>query len=56
MLCDAGPRFAADFPFATVGAHLKGLRQCGFNAAELEGIYRGKCSEILTEIRLGAVA
>jgi len=39
--------FGTDYPFGTVGSHLKGLRQCGFSEAELQGIYRGNAAKFL---------
>jgi len=41
--------FGTDYPFATTKQHLTGLRQCGFNAAELQGIYRGNAAKFLAK-------
>src|SRR6185295_14437452 len=37
--------FGTDYPFATTGQHLTGLRKCGFNADELQGIYRANAAK-----------
>ena len=39
--------FGTDYPFATAGQHLTGLQTCGFNQAELQGIYRGNATKFL---------
>ena len=39
--------FGTDYPFGSVAAHLKGLQKCGFNQAELQGIYRNNAAKFL---------
>ncbi len=39
--------FGTDYPFVTAARTLKGLDKCGFNASELQGIYRGTAAKLL---------
>ena len=39
--------FGTDYPFVTAARTLQGLNKCGFNAGELQGIYRGTAAKLL---------
>ena len=39
--------FGTDYPFVTAARTLQGLDKCGFNASELQGIYRGTAVKLL---------
>lgn len=39
--------FGTDYPFVTAARTLKGLDKCGFDASELQGIYRGTAAKLL---------
>jgi predicted TIM-barrel fold metal-dependent hydrolase len=39
--------FGTDYPFVTAARTLKGLDKCGFNASELQDIYRGTAAKLL---------
>jgi len=39
--------FGTDFPFRKAADHVRGLRECGFSAAELQAIERGNAERLL---------
>jgi predicted TIM-barrel fold metal-dependent hydrolase len=42
--------YGTDYPFGSFAKHLAGLRECGFNAAELQGIYRGNALKLFRRL------
>ena len=43
--------FGTDFPFRNAGDHVRGLRDCGFSADELQAIERGNAERLLPRWR-----
>lgn len=43
--------FGTDFPFRNAEDHVRGLRECGFSAAELHAIERGNAQRLLPRWR-----
>jgi predicted TIM-barrel fold metal-dependent hydrolase len=43
--------FGTDFPFRNAEDHVRGLRECGFSAAELQAIERGNAERLLPRWR-----